>query len=654
MSVNTLSSKDSRSYFEDDGAGGSLYQNGPASAYDLLVSGPYDKHRPEDSSSVYTRFSPVSLVSKVPKVIIQHSDTTRLIPVSSLSYKNNLNELVIKNGFAKNVMGYFLTPQGTTISPSGVNSVSYFSLFSGKKIASIRFIRLHPFGTSIQDTTLVATRWIEKAGNRLHMNTVKSRLRMQLLFQPGETVDPVLLAENEKVMRDLNYVADVSFRLEPAENNSNEVNVIIISKDKFEYGASLGIDANNSDVQVVNENMFGLGHRLTLGLAQKNAFLPEVGVYSSYHVDNILGTFINSTIGFSDTYIKKDWNFSVEKLFLTSKEENVGGFSFDHVSRFNFIAEDHPIKLDTTVAYVTSDLWFAHAFPGTKYLLNKTVLSFRYYKQVYNRQPDDLFGDSKFLRNHDFLLTGVGFSKRKLYKNNLVYGYGVTEDIPYGHYYEIKAGLDKSQFGLWPYLGISLSNAFIGNEGSYYRGKFAVDGFIDNGSIKQGTFLLSGDFFSRKLYAFGDPFREFIKVELLSGINRFNEEYLTMDGRFGIRDFHTTDLKGKCKLKFNFETVRYLKWNFYGFKFTNYFFADFAFLSDKIKTILKQDFYAGIGAGLRIYNESLIFKIIDIRFSLFPVIPPEAMSHFGANLQGVTKSRFDDFLGRKPETTRYQ
>ena len=94
--------------------------------------------------------------------------------------------------------------------------------------------------------------------------------------------------------------------------------------------------------------------------------------------------------------------------------------------------------------------------------------------------------------------------------------------------------------------------------------------------------------------------------------------------------------------------------NFYGFKFTNYLYADFAFLSDKLRTIFSRDFYAGIGTGLRIYNESLIFKIIDIRLSWFPVLPPEEINHFGANFQGITKSTFDDFLGKKPEVIRYQ
>ncbi len=608
----------------------------------------------KDSAGIRAETSPIALPPKFPRFNPHSPDTIRLAATGAISSKKSLNEIVIKNNFTKNLLGYFITSQHTTLIKSGVQSVSLFKQFSGKRISSIRFVRLHPFGTSIKDTTLNETRWIDKAGNRLHMNTARSKLRMQLLFKAGDTVDPLLMAENEKLMRDLSYLEDVRFTLEPVESNPEEVKVVIIVKDKFEYGVDLSISPDNSNIEVVNENMFGYGHRFNIGMAQKNEYLPEMGLYLSYHVNNILGRFINSTIGYSDTYLKKGWNISLERNFLTSKDVNAGGFSFDHVSKYNFIADDHPIKLDTTISYVSSDIWFSHAFSNKKRLSNNTLISFRYYHQNFNSNDYKPFEESVFLRNHDFILSSVGFSRRNLYQNNLVYGYGVTEDIPYGYYHEITAGLDKSQFGVWPYWKLSFSRAYIGKEGGYYSGRLSVDGFLVDSAVKQGTILLNGNFFSKKFYAFGDPVREFVKIEFLGGINRFKEEYLTIDGRFGIRDFYARNLRGNRRLKINLETVRYLNWNVYGFKFANYYFSDFAFLSDKAESIFKQNFYAGVGVGFRIYNESLVFKIFDIRLTWFPVLPPEGMSSFGANLQGLTKSRFDDYLGRKTEFIRYQ
>jgi hypothetical protein len=602
----------------------------------------------------HTPSAPVILVRKPVLLRPMFYDTTKLVSITSKSKEKGLGQLIIKNNFTKNLLGYFIISQRTSLVQSGVKSTSYFSQFEGKRIIDVRFFRLNPFGTSMTDTTLVPQKWIDRTGNRLHMNTTKSKLRMQLLFKTGDLVNPILMAENEKLMRDLNYLEDVSIILEPVDNNTEEVKVVVITKDKFEYAVNMNLSPNNSDVEIINENIFGLGHRLNLGMAQQNAYLPQMGLYFSYHINNILGRFINSTFGYSDTYLKKGWNISAEREFLTSKEENAGGFSFENISKYNRISENHPITLDSAIAYSSDDFWFLHSFQNVRYPRNKTTISLRYYHQKINLTNGASFGQSQFYRNHEFLITGLSFSKRYLYKNNQIYGYGVTEDIPYGHYYEIAAGLDKSQYGIWHYLSLSLSNAFIDMKGRYYSGRLAIDGFLDNGVIKQGTILASTNFFSNKFYAFGDPFRTFLKIEFLGGINRFNEEYLTINGQYGIRDFYTSELRGRNRLKFNFETVRYLKLNFYNFKFTNYLFTDFAFLSDSPNTLFKNDFYVGIGAGLRIYNESLVFKIVDIRLTWFPLTPPEGISPIGTNLQGLTKSRFDDFLGRKPEVIRYQ
>jgi len=616
------------------------------------------------NSQLLTDVSPLALVPndkssyllspKFPCLSPVKSDTTKLAPLRPTPVAKSIDNLHLRNSLAKNVLGHFITSEHTNISHTGVKSISYFEQFSGKRIVSVRFVSLRPFGTSLFDTTLTATKLIAKFGNRLHRNTDWNKLRTQVLFKAGDLVNPILMAENEKLMRDLSYLEDVAFSIEPVLGSTEDVILVVLSKDKFEYGVNASFNADNSNLEVVNENMFGLGHRFSIGMAQKNDYLPELGFYSSYYIDNFLGRFINARIGFSDTYFKKGWNLSAEKKFLTSVDKNAGGLSFDYVSKFNYIADDHPIELDTTVAFVTGDLWFSHAFSNKNNLLNKTLISFRYYHQEFMRKNEETLGENMFLRDHDFFLAGLGFSRRNLYKNNLVYGYGVTEDIPYGHFYELTGGLDRSQFGIWPYMGLSISNAFIGNEGSYYSGKLSLDGFLDRGSVVQGTFQVSGNFFSKKMYAFGDPFRQFVDIEFLSGINRFKEEYLNIDGRFGIRDFYASDLKGNCRLRVKLEMVRYLNWNLYGFRFTNYFFSDIAFLSDQPKSIFKEDFYAGVGAGFRIFNESLVFKIIDIRLTWFPVKPPEGRIPFGANLQGLTKSIFDDFLGRKSEIIRYQ
>ena len=110
---------------------------------------------------------------------------------------------------------------------------------------------------------------------------------------------------------------------------------------------------------------------------------------------------------------------------------------------------------------------------------------------------------------------------------------------------------------------------------------------------------------------------------------------------------------GTNRLKFNIETVRFWRWEKAGFRFANYFFADAVCLSDNIGKILNDTFIGGIGAGIRIHNESLVFNVLEIRLSWIPIAPHNSTPLI-LNIFGQPKARFDDFLGGKPQEIPYQ
>jgi hypothetical protein len=565
---------------------------------------------------------------------------------------NSLKEIVDKTFITRNLFMFLLTDHATPKDEIEVTSNSYFEAFSGKRIASIKITRLSPFGPTLQDTTLTVSTWIERTGNKLHANTTKSKLYSQLLFKVGEIVDPVLMAENEKIIRDLSYIEDVAIVLSPSKLIKDEVDVIIISKDRFEYGFTLEVSPHHSDFSVFNVNMFGIGHRFTTGISTHDAIEPNVGGFFSYRVDNIDGKFINTSVAYYDTYRRNSLNFNIEKLFLSSETRYAGGLYLERAFRSNYIAYKHPIMLDSTLAYFRSDFWQGYVINKNKKTdKSNTILSGRYLYQEFSTNPYPT--SNEFIREHHLFMSSLSFSKRNLFKNNLVYSFGITEDIPFGHLIELKAGLDNFKDGIWPYFGFSFSKASILQNKGYINWQFAFDGFLDDSKVKQGTILLKSDYFSKLFYINGNKYRQFINIEFLSGINRFEQEYLTINRRNGIRDFQSDEVKGTSRLKINLETVRFLNWNFYGFRFANYYFSDFAFLSENFRQLLNQDFYAGFGLGLRVHNESLVFNVIDIRLTWFPIVP-EGSSHFFFNFTGYPKTRFPDFLGQKPDLIRFQ
>lgn len=594
------------------------------------------------------------LIPVLPKFLNNGADSLKSGGNGNKQIKNanNLKGIAERYFITRNLFSFLMTEQGTTKEEVGVKSKSYFDSYAGKRITSIRFKRLDPFGPTLYDTTKVATDWIGKTANQLHMNTTKKKLRMQLLFKEGEMVNPLLMAENEKIIRDLPFIEDVAILIVPSKIVPDEVEIIIITKDRFEYGFVADISPSHSDIELFNENMFGMGHHIAAGITTNNNIDPKIGAYAIYKINNIDGKFINLSVSYFDTFRKKSWILNADKNFISSETDYAGGVYIEKAFRNNFITDQHPIRLDTPVSYFISDYWMGFILnPERNADQCRNTLFGRYMYQEFS--TDQFTLGNKFIRDHHFFMTSFSNTKRNLFKNNLVYSFGVTEDIPYGHLLELKAGIDRSQFGNWPYLGVSFTKASILKDKAYFNWQVACDGFWVQERIAQGTILFKTNYFSDLFYVKGNRYRQFANIEFIGGINRYKQEYLTINRKYGIRDFFSDEVRGVNKLRVNLELVKFLNWNYYGFRFANFLYSDFAFLSNDLKHLFEQDFYAGIGVGFRVHNESLVFNVLEIRLSWFPMIPNDG-SHFFLNSFGVPKTRFPDFFGQKPELNRFQ
>ncbi|GET29728.1 hypothetical protein [Prolixibacter sp. SD074] len=547
------------------------------------------------------------------------------------------------------------SPQ-TAKSQIEVNSEQYFKPFSGKRIGRIHIQQLDVFGPSLQDTAIVPDNWLVQAGNGIHVKTRNQVLRKNLLFKTGDIVDPRTMAENEKLIRDLPYIKDVSIILIPDQLNSQIVDVHIVTKDNFSWGFLLDINGNKSArFDLFNQNMFGLGHEFSIGTVYHSHEHPTIGFRGFYGINNIGGKFINGAFRIEDTYRKNAVSAMLEKRFLTTKTKNAGGLSFNRVFRYDYLTDDKVMKLDTTVSSLNLDAWYGHAFArkAEKQAVGHFIVAGRLFSQKFFERPTVSQQSNQLFHNHRIALASIAYSKRFLQKNNLVYGYGITEDIPYGDYLELTSGYDFGEFYNRTYLHLFYSKGMILPNYSYLRFGLGAGSFLYHNHFEQSTILGEGDFFSRLYNINGHQFRQFINVRYIIGLNRFNREYLTLNNEWGIRGFKTEMVRGTQKLTVNMEAVTFLRSQFYGFRFAQYFFSDIGFIGDDSKFILDQDFYAGVGLGFRIRNESLVINTFEFRLTWFPITPPD-MRPWTVRALGQPKSKFNDFLGRRPEILPYR
>ncbi len=139
-------------------------------------------------------------------------------------------------------------------------------------------------------------------GNRIHVTTHEKVIEAELLFQEGDCFDPLLLAESERALRALSFIAEAEVTEEGLPDGSHRVHVR--TRDAWSLKISLGISVDQGftmeGVGASEINLLGRG--LTLGI-----FRDEYRDYleNGYKVGSprLLGSPWDARVRFGDTRV---------------------------------------------------------------------------------------------------------------------------------------------------------------------------------------------------------------------------------------------------------------------------------------------------------------------------------------------------------------
>jgi len=124
----------------------------------------------------------------------------------------------------------------------------------------IRNIELHdlPFGTPITDTATRFTNSLIRMANFFHRDTRSYVIENNLFFQKGDKVFPYLLADNERFLRDLEYIGDARIMVRRIPGINDSVDIVVITKDVLAIGGSLQVSSvNRVKVSIKEANLGG-------------------------------------------------------------------------------------------------------------------------------------------------------------------------------------------------------------------------------------------------------------------------------------------------------------------------------------------------------------------------------------------------------------
>ncbi len=592
-------------------------------------------------------------------MLIQNSDTLKAVTFdkSNRLFYDSLQIRASRHRVTRWLYGTMIC----SASDSGTvdfQSYEYYQSFQKKTIGTISIRSLKIFGPNFDDTLKTTNIWIEKAANKLHSQSNLYVIRKNLWIREGQPLDPDLMMDNEGLLRSLPYLKDVRIIITPRPLNNDLVDILILTQDVFSFGVTGGVGSvNKGEVGIYDKNILGVGHEAGVTIVAHTDKAPHIGFESYYSVNNIMGNFINFSTGYANTYLHQELFLSLQRDFLRPQSVYAGGLMAMRSFRTDRLYLNSNVISTDPLNYIYLDVWYGRRLklgirPNDSRF--QMTLSGRIrYTHFYDRPLPDS-NNNQYFANSKFYLGSLSFSHRSYVRDYLVYSYGITEDIPKGYLCELVFGYDHNEFNDRWYSHVFLSTGNLFKSKPFYLyTSLGVGSFFNQSHTEQGMADLKFDFISPLFQVWNVKARQFIKLNYTIGINRFDIENLLLLNSNGIRGFGSLIGKGKQRLTLNVENVFFQKKTVLNFKSALFSFFDIGIVGPAEQSIFKQSYYAGLGLGLRIRNENLVFKTIQLRLAWYPNHPSDVNS-IGFILDGVSKTRFYNFQPRGPEPLRFE
>jgi hypothetical protein len=558
-----------------------------------------------------------TLAAPVAGITRQTFDSSGISPffLDSIKSKASKNRLMKK-------LYDFVIVQPSPVAEAGFTGKSEegFVNYSGVKIRRIEIRRLNVFGTNINNPIDAKEKGINNILNKSHVNTNEKIIRKNLLFAEGDTISPLNLSENERILRQLPFIDDARIIVIPV--SENEADIAVLTKDVYSIGASLNYKGlKRGAVSVFEKNLFGTGHELGIDVPYDSSLPGSPGIGVHYKVNNIARSFINLNGYYLNGLGKETYGISLNRRLVSAETKYAAGISVLQM----YTTEDlDTLPVPQPLKYNLQDYWLQRSFLINRDNVSRVIFGIRYTRNnVFDRPyilPDSYYS----LQNYRLYLASVSFSVQKFYKTKLIYNYGRTEDIPYGGLIKFTAGREFNEFNEYKerqYLGTEMAYGNSLKTIGYFYASAGIAAFINGSQARQGLLTASLNYFSNLIPVRNSMIRNFLYFDYTHGFDRNIDERLLYNTENGFSGFRNDSICGNQRLTVSIESVLFSPAKLYGFKFAFFGFADFAFLSGKENPVGTRSTLSGVGIGIRLRNDNLVFNTLQIRIGFFPNPP---------------------------------
>lgn len=564
-----------------------------------------------------------------------------------------------KSKFSKRVMKS-ITRKSSTDPMAGVKSEEAFLPFEGKIIRNIRYSHID-FQKTVYDTTRNIRTIMAKWGNALHSNSRQWLIRDNLFIQENRPLNPYKLADNERYLRDLDFILDARFYIVPLSHTEDSIDVVVLTRDVFSLGATINpLNPSRTRFRIYDTNLAGWGQRVQFnGLIEDDrdpAFIYE----ALYRKNSVGGSFVNATVGYTELNNGSSYGEEEEKSLYVRLERPLvspytrlaGGVEISRNWSSNFFSA--PDTLFRDYRYRINDFWIGYNVGARNNMHNRSrhFISLRAFDQYFTRQPlQSRESNNPIYNNLRYILGAVTFFKQNFYTTRYIFGFGRTEDVPYGHNVSLLGGWSE-QLGLRrPYLGVEAERLMVRRNGEFYTVGLRAGAFHHKG-VEDAIVLLSGSLTSR-LIARGDwLFRQSFHTDYTRVFRQRTSLPLDINNEFGLQNFSADSLEGTKRFHLLSETLAFSPWVLLGFRFAPFAFGEMAMIAPESKSIFYEKPFFGFGGGIRTRNENLVFGTVELRVIYHPIVV-EDLSKINVRISTNLRVKYSARFVRRPAFIRY-
>jgi hypothetical protein len=514
------------------------------------------------------------------------------------------------------------------------NQISNLKSYTGKRINSIT-IEQHNFFTSIDSKESNIKDLFSRIGNKINSNSTTRAIRENLFFKEWDLFDPSIIAYNEKWIRDLSYIQDAKITAIVTPYDTNQIDLVVVTKDLFSYGGEILINNKNSySAKLNNINLGGTGNGVQVSQNFDNSRSPNSGWGYDFRLNNLLGSFISLNAGIEDygnnlannAYSAQKKYISVQRPILHPNSKWLGGMEYLETVNENV----YPSRWDTIFNKALNynlkhkDIWIGYQLTKKKGFINnnedRQFIQYRHLENNFKERPIDY--QLQLDRNYQNLIADfISFTivRQSVYRTRYLYGLGRYEDLPIGRSLTWTTGKYHIEQDQAPYLGFKFEQYKLTKKENYTHIIANIASSYMNKSLRDFRFLASLEQFSKLKYLDnGFGYRQILNLSFTQTLKNKYNEALRINSIYGIPQLNKEQIKGGTRVSTNWETVFYNNRALWGFKSAPFVFGNLTYIRTVGEPILKGDLFSSIGSGLRIRNENLIFGTIELKGFYFP------------------------------------